>query len=53
MTTSFFPQLKDRRGITSFFLEPKINPVLDPDTGVEFGVSLGIKYRYPLNENMN
>ena len=46
----FFPQLERYRGITSIFLEPKINPVQKPDTGGEFGVSLGIKYRYPLNE---
>jgi len=49
----FFPQLENHRGVTSFFLEPKINPVLDPDTGVEFGISLGIKYRHPLNEKLS
>ena len=41
------------RWITSFFLKPKINPVLDPETGAEFGVSLGIKYRYPFNEKLS
>jgi hypothetical protein len=46
----FFPQLERHRGITSVFLEPKINPVLGPETGVEFGISFGIKHRISLSE---
>lgn len=46
----FFSQPERHRGVTSIFLEPKINPVLGPETGVEFGISFGIKYRIPLNE---
>ena len=45
-----FARLQDHHGILSFALEPKINPVFNPDTDVEIGVSFGLKYRYPISE---
>jgi len=45
-----FTRLQDHHGTLSFALEPKINPVLNPDTDVEIGISFGLKYRYPISE---
>lgn len=45
--------LQEQRGTLSAFLEPKINPVFNPETDIEIGVSLGFKYRYPLSRKMS
>jgi len=45
-----FTRLQEHRGMLSFALEPKINPVFNPDTDVEIGISFGLKYRYPISE---
>jgi len=48
-----FTRLQEHRGALSFVLEPKINPVLNPDTDLEIGISLGFKYRYPLSKKLS
>jgi hypothetical protein len=50
---SFFARLEDHRGTLSFVLEPKINAVINPDTDVEIGISLGLKYRYPFSNKLS
>ena len=47
----FFSRLEDNRGVLTFIMEPKINPVISPENDVEFGISFGLKYRYPLTQN--
>lgn len=42
--------LKDAAGTLSIFVEPQIVPVFNRETNIEFGVGLGVKYRYPLSE---
>ena len=46
----WFPSLKDHRGVLTVFLEPQVNPVFGFDTSIEAGASIGLKYRYPLND---
>ena len=47
-----FSRLEDNRGVLTFIMEPEINPVISPDDqDVEFGISFGLKYRYPLTQN--
>ncbi len=46
-----FTRLQGHRGILSFALEPQINPVFNPETDVEVGISFGLKYRYPISES--
>jgi len=48
----FFPGLEDHAGSLSLFLEPQINPAFRPETDVEFGISLGLKYQYPLSKKI-
>jgi hypothetical protein len=48
-----FSRLEDNRGILTFIMEPKINPVISPaEKDVEFGISFGLKYRYPLTQKL-
>lgn len=47
-----FSRLEDNRGILTFIMEPEINRVISPaEENVEFGISFGLKYRYPLTQN--
>ncbi len=49
-----FSRLEDNRGTLTFIMEPKINPVISPDEeDVEFGISFGVKYRYPLTQKLS
>ncbi len=49
-----FSRLEDNRGILTFIMEPKINPVISPaEKDVEFGISFGLKYRYPLTQKLS
>jgi hypothetical protein len=45
-----YPSLEKYRGTFSAYIEPQINPVFNPNTDVEFGVGVGIKYRYALTD---
>ncbi|MFH1991644.1 MAG: acyloxyacyl hydrolase [Pseudomonadota bacterium] len=49
----FFPQLENHRGTLSVCLEPKINPVFNPETDLEFGIGAGLKYRYPVTKKVS
>ena len=46
----WFPSLQGSRGVLTVFLEPQVNAVFGADTGIEAGLGIGLKYRYPLNE---
>ena len=48
-----FKNLPKYGGTLTGFLEPQINPVFSPETDVEFGVGIGLKYRHPLTETLS
>jgi len=49
-----FFRLEDNRGILTFIMEPEFNPVISPtENDVEFGISFGLKYRYPLTQKLS
>ncbi|MBW2600011.1 MAG: acyloxyacyl hydrolase, partial [Deltaproteobacteria bacterium] len=48
-----FPQLEDHRGVLSLYVEPQINPVFNPETDIEFGVGVGLKYMHPVTEKIS
>lgn len=49
----FFPQLEDHQGTLSLYVEPQINPVFNPETDLEFGVGVGLKYMHPVTEKIS
>jgi hypothetical protein len=49
----YFSKLKDHRGTLSFFFEPQFNPAFSPQTDFECGIGIGIKYMYPLADNLS
>ncbi len=48
----YFPSLGNHPGILAAVCEPQINPVFQPKSDIEFGVGLGLKYMYPLTDNL-
>ncbi len=48
-----FPSLKTHKGKLTFYIEPQINPVVEPESDFEFGVGLGIQYQYPVTEKLS
>ncbi len=44
------PSLQDHRGVLTAFLEPQFNLVFGAEFSTEGGASIGLKYRYPLND---
>jgi len=46
----WFPSLQDHRGVLTAFLEPQFNLVFGAEFSTEGGASIGLKYRYPLND---
>lgn len=48
-----FPTLKTHKGKLSFFIEPQFNPVLNPESDFEFGLSLGLQYQYPIMDKLS
>jgi len=48
-----FPSLKTHKGKLTFYIEPQINPVVEPESDYEFGVGLGFKYQYPIMEELS
>jgi len=49
----FFPQLEDHQGTLSLYVEPQINPVFNPETDLEIGVGVGLKYMHPVTEKIS
>jgi hypothetical protein len=49
---AYLPILKNHRGILVAVCEPQVNPVVQPETEVEFGVGIGLKYLYPLTDRI-
>jgi hypothetical protein len=48
-----FPSLKSHKGKLTFFIEPQINPVVNPEADFEFGMGLGFQYQYPIMEKLS
>ena len=49
----FIPKLEDHQGTLSLYVEPQINPVFNPETDLEFGVGVGLKYMHPVTEKIS
>jgi len=49
----YFRELKNHRGTLSFFLEPQINPVVNPRTDFELGIGIGLQYMYPIMDKLS
>jgi len=49
----FFTVLEKHRGSRSFYLEPQINPVVNPESDIECGIGLGFKYMYPFTDKFS
>ena len=37
----------------SLYLEPQINPVVNPETDIECGIGLGFKFMYPVTDSLS
>lgn len=48
-----FPSLKTHKGKLTFYIEPQVNPVVEPESDYEFGVGLGFQYQYPIMEKLS
>lgn len=48
-----FPGLEKYRGTFSAYIEPQVNPVFNPETDVELGVGVGVKYRYAVTDRFS
>ncbi len=48
-----FSSLKTHKGKLTFYIEPQINPVVEPESDFEFGVGMGFQYQYPFTEKMS
>jgi lipid A 3-O-deacylase len=49
----YLPSLKEHKGTLTFYLEPQVNPVLNPETEIEFGVGAGFQYMYPVLDRLS
>ena len=49
----FFHAPKDCKGKFSLYLEPQINPVVNPETDIECGIGLGFKFMYPVTDSLS
>ena len=48
----YIPALRNHRGILTAVCEPQVNPAFRPRSEVEFGVGFGLKYLYPVTDNL-
>ena len=46
----YFSGLENQHGSLSALLEPQFNPVISPGDNFEFGIGMGIQYRYPVTQ---
>ncbi len=49
----FIPNLENHRGTLSLYVEPQINPAFNPETDIEIGVGVGLKYMHPVTEKIS
>ena len=49
----YITPLRDHKGTLSFILEPQVNPAFRPNTDIEFGIGVGLKYAFPLTERIS
>lgn len=49
----FFHAIKDWDGKFLLYLEPQINPVVNPETDIECGIGFGLKFMYPVTNNLS
>ena len=52
-TKRWLPSLQGHRGMLSLFFEPQVNPSGTPKQNVEFGIGVGVKYSYPVNDTFS
>ena len=50
---TYFPSLENKQGSLSVYFEPQVNPSYSPDQNIEFGLGVGIQYRYPFTESLS
>ena len=43
----------DRNNTISLYLEPQINPAFSPETDMEFGVGIGLKYMHQITDRLS
>jgi len=48
----YFPRLGELPGRLTAFLEPQLNPSHRPEDSVEFGLGIGVQYRYAFTERV-
>ncbi len=48
----YFPRLGEIPGRFTAFLEPQLNPSHRPEDSIEFGIGIGVQYRYPFTERL-
>jgi len=46
-------QSQDHNNIVTFYIESQINPVVNPESDVEFGISAGLKYMHYLTNTVS
>jgi len=44
---------KNRKDMISFYIEPQVNPVIQPEKDVEFGVGAGLKYVHHITNDLS
>jgi lipid A 3-O-deacylase len=49
----YFSGLKNHSGTLSVFLEPQVNPVVNPRTDIELGIGVGLQYMHPVVGNLS
>ena len=48
----YFNSLAGHRWSLSFICEPQVNPVFNPHSDLEFGIGVGLKFRYPITDKL-
>jgi lipid A 3-O-deacylase len=46
--SKYFSGLRGHRGLLTAYIEPQVNPVISPESDIEFGVGVGLQYQYPV-----
>lgn len=50
---NYVSPLKNHRGTLAVICEPQVNPVVNPQTDIEFGVGIGLQYMYPVTDRIS
>jgi hypothetical protein len=49
----FFDATGHSKGRLTFYIEPQVNPVINPETDIECGIGLGFKFMYRLTDRVS